>query len=140
MARGLIWFELVFFPIFLAGLVSFFLDPEFRSDLTTIQNIAMVFGMIYAGWGLAQAIRRLPDRPMILECRPTGIMWTSRNRFISWEEMGYIDSNPLLGSMIFHMQDKDNVSVTPFEAGYRQTKLAIEYVRKTAPKHLTREL
>lgn len=140
MARGLIWVELAFFAVFLAILVSFVLDPDFRSDLTVIESIAMVFGTIYASWGLAQAIRHLPNQPIILECRPSGIMWTSRNRFISWEEMDYIDSNPFFGWMTFHMPDTDNVSVTPFAVGYRQTKLAIEYVRKTAPKHLTREL
>lgn len=139
LSRKIVWLDLVFTPLVLIGLLVALLSTDFWNQQNAIVKalIAGIFIVVPLQWALI--FRWLRDPPVILECRANGIQ-SRGTRFIPWEDMDYIDSNPIFGSMTFHMLRRSNISLNPVEAGYKQAKLAIEFVRKVAPKHLTAEL
>jgi hypothetical protein len=139
LSRRLVWLDLVFTPLFLIGLLVAFLSNDFWNQQNAIVKVLIAGTFIIVPLHWALVFRWLRDPPVILECRSNGIQ-SRGTRFIPWEDMDYIDSNSIFGSMTFHMLRRSNISLNPFEAGYRQTKLAIEFVRKAAPRHLTAEL
>lgn len=130
--------EVFFVPAALFAVPAFYAREELQLRGT---EEVLLFGAWCAAVAAAGFFRWPEHRnpAVVFACHAGGIR-SADQRFIRWEDMDYIDSNPILGSMTFHLHRGDTVSVRPLEVGDDETRQAIALVLKVAPKYLTAAL